>query len=37
MTVTHRSLSVATEGSFGSLDNTTGLPSLTGLTFLSWP
>lgn len=37
MTVTHRSLSVATESTFGSLDNSTGLPSLTGLSFLSLP
>ena len=38
MSVTHRSLSIATEGSnFGSLDSTTGLPSTSGLTFVSIP
>ena len=38
MSVTHRSISVATESSnFGSLDSTTGLPSTSGLTFISIP
>lgn len=38
MSVTHRSLSIAPEGStFGSLDSTTGLPSTSGLTFISIP
>jgi len=38
MSVTHRSLSVAPEGSnFGSLNSTTGLPSTSGLTFVSIP
>jgi hypothetical protein len=32
MAVTHRSLSIAVESSFGSLDATTGLPSTAGLT-----
>ena len=39
MSVTHRSLSIAPESSFGSLDSTTGLPSTSGLvgTFVSIP
>ena len=37
MAVTHRSLSIAVEGSFGSLDATTGLPSNSGLTYISIP
>jgi hypothetical protein len=37
MSVTHRSISVSTESSFGSIDDTTGLPSPSGLTFLSLP
>jgi len=37
MSVTHRSLSIATESNFGSLDSTTGLPSTSGLTFISIP
>jgi hypothetical protein len=37
MAVTHRSLSIAVESSFGSLDATTGLPSTAGLTFISIP
>ena len=37
MSVTHRSLSIATESSFGSLDSTTGLPTTSGLTFTSIP
>ena len=37
MAVTHRSLSIAVESSFGSLDSTTGLPSQSGLTFISIP
>ena len=37
MAVTHRSLSIAVEGSFGSLDTTTGLPSNSGLTYISIP
>ena len=37
MAVTHRSLSIAVESSFGSLDLTTGLPSQSGLTFISIP
>lgn len=37
MSVTHRSISVSTESSFGSIDGTTGLPSPSGLTFLSLP
>ena len=38
MSVTHRSLSIATEGStFGSLAASTGLPSTSGLTFISIP
>lgn len=36
MTVTHRSLSIATEGSFGSL-NADGIPAPDGLTWLSLP
>lgn len=36
MTVTHRSLSIATEGSFGSLQ-ANGIPGPTGLTWLSMP
>ena len=38
MAVTHRSLSIAVEsGGFGSLDSTTGLPSSSGLTYISIP
>ena len=37
MAVTHRSLSITVEGSFGSLDATTGLPSNSGLTYISIP
>ena len=37
MAVTHRSLSVAVESSFGSLSSSTGAPSATGLTFISIP
>ena len=38
MSVTHRSLSIAPEGSnFGSLSSTTGLPTSSGLTFVSIP
>jgi hypothetical protein len=37
MAVTHRSLSIAGESIFGSLDPTTGLPSQSGLTFISIP
>lgn len=37
MAVTHRSLSIAVESSFGSLDATTGLPSNSGLTYISIP
>jgi hypothetical protein len=36
MTVTHRSLSIATEGSFGSL-NASGIPAPDGLSWLSLP
>ena len=32
MGVTHRSLSVAVESSFGSLSSSTGLPDVSGLT-----
>jgi hypothetical protein len=37
MTVTHRSLSVATEATFGSLSSSTGLPDASGLSFISLP
>ena len=37
MSVTHRSIGVINESSFGSLDPTTGLPSTSGLTFVSIP
>ena len=37
MAVTHRSLSIAVESSFGSLDASTGLPSSSGLTYISIP
>ena len=37
MSVTHRSLSIAPESSFGSLATATGLPSTSGLTFVSIP
>ena len=37
MAVTHRSLSVAVESSFGSIDSSTGAPSATGLSFISIP
>ena len=37
MSVTHRSLSVAVESSFGSLSSTTGLPENSGLSFTSIP
>ena len=36
MSVTHRSLSIAVESSFGSLDSN-GLPSTSGLTYISIP
>jgi len=37
MSVTHRSIGVINETTFGSLDSTTGLPSTSGLTFVSVP
>jgi len=37
MAVTHRSLSISVESSFGSLHPTTGLPSQDGLLFTSIP
>jgi hypothetical protein len=37
MAVTHRSLSIATESSFGSLNPLTGLPAQSGLAFTSIP
>lgn len=37
MAVTHRSLSIAVESSFGSLDSSTGIPSSSGLTYISIP
>jgi len=37
MAVTHRSLSIAVESSFGSLDASTGLPTSSGLTYISIP
>jgi hypothetical protein len=37
MAVTHRSLSIAVETTFGSLSATTGLPSNSGLTYISIP
>jgi hypothetical protein len=37
MTVTHRSISVAKESSFGSLSSSTGLPDNSGLTYISIP
>ena len=37
MAVTHRSLSIAVESSFGSLHATTGLPSNSGLNYISIP
>jgi hypothetical protein len=37
MAVTHRSLSVAVESSFGSLSASTGLPDNSGLTYVSIP
>ena len=37
MSVTHRSLSVAIESSFGSLSSSTGLPDNSGLTYVSIP
>ena len=37
MSVTHRSIGVINESSFGSLGATTGLPSTSGLTFVSIP
>ena len=37
MTVTHRSISVAKESSFGSLSASTGLPDNSGLTYTSIP
>ena len=37
MGVTHRSLSVAVESSFGSLSSSTGLPDVSGLTYVSIP
>ena len=37
MAVTHRSLSVAVESTFGSLSSTTGLPDNSGLSYISIP
>tara|TARA_R100001463_G_scaffold119165_1_gene174973 strand:+ start:800 stop:2101 length:1302 start_codon:yes stop_codon:yes gene_type:complete len=37
MSVTHRSIGVINESTFGSLDSTTGLPSTSGLSFVSIP
>ena len=37
MAVTHRSLSIAVESSFGSLSASTGLPDNSGLTYVSIP
>lgn len=37
MAVTHRSLSIAVESSFGSLNTSTGIPSSSGLTYISIP
>ena len=37
MAVTHRSLSVAVESSFGSLSSSTGLPDNSALTYVSIP
>ena len=37
MTVTHRSISIAKESTFGSLSSTTGLPDNSGLTYISIP
>jgi hypothetical protein len=37
MSVTHRSIGVINESTFGSLDLTTGLPTTSGLTFVSIP
>ena len=37
MSVTHRSISVAVESIFGSIDGATGLPSVGGLSFTSIP
>lgn len=37
MSVTHRSISVAVESTFGSIDGATGLPSVGGLSFTSIP
>jgi len=37
MTVTHRSIGVAVESSFGSLSASTGLPDNSGLTYISIP
>ena len=37
MSVTHRSIGVINESTFGSLNSTTGLPSTSGLTFVSIP
>ena len=37
MGVTHRSLSVAVESSFGSLSTSTGLPDASGLSYVSLP
>jgi len=37
MTVTHRSISIAKETSFGSLSASTGLPDSSGLTYISIP
>lgn len=37
MSVTHRSLSVAIESSFGSISSSTGLPDNSGLTYVSIP
>jgi hypothetical protein len=37
MGVTHRSLSVAVENSFGSLSTSTGLPDASGLSFITLP
>lgn len=37
MSVTHRSISVATESAFGSIDDSTGLPANGALSFISLP
>lgn len=37
MSVTHRSISVATESTFGSIDASSGLPANGALSFISLP